>query len=186
MLLRTDRTDEDVDAVDALRFSVFNSLLSETLGPKTVDLRLQGISSSVNVASHSIGFQFGGFNIETMNDLMKTSLDLPVETNDARFDRIIENLKAKLVDKSDMPVQYAMQDRSMLLQKHGGHSDEELLQALESGKVTQDSVLKIMQHFVGKPLQSTTTIFGNLNEDDAKKFAKTMKEGAQQSLQKHA
>merc|ERR1719191_1698445 len=83
-----------------------------------------------------------------------------------RFHRVIRELKESLMDKSGMPVSYAMQDRNMLLEK-GGHSDEEILSALEDVKL-HDVEEVINKKVKGNEYQFTMLTMGNVGETEIK------------------
>merc|ERR1719160_1304877 len=135
------------------------------MGPKTVDLRMTGITSNADVSPHSLTFQFFGFkdNLQKMTDKVMTGFGTGIEKNEKRFNRIVEDLKDSLSDYSGMPTSYAAKDRNILLFKNS-HSNEEILESLEQTKL--DDVLPVVDELKKKTFQLTTLVMGNIEKKE--------------------
>jgi secreted Zn-dependent insulinase-like peptidase len=88
-------------------------------------------------------------------------------TTDFRFKRIVQETRQGLLTFSDMPIQYAIQDRNLLLQ-HGAHSQAESLDALNN--LTKDSSLfSVKDLLLSQPMKLTALGMGNIGEKEARK-----------------
>jgi insulysin len=166
--LRAESTVADTTARDSLIFSIFSTIFSEELTPKTVDLAATGISYGVSVSASSLDFTFSGFkhNLPHMMHLVLHKFQHGLTHNAPRFHRAVQNVREALEDKSSMPVDHALSDLSILLHKNV-HSHEELLQALEDIQF-RDVSTAVKQHLSDKQLQLTSFVMGNIEEAEAK------------------
>jgi len=166
-VLRTEAPalDHETSVREGLLFSIYQSMLQEEMGPKTVDLRATGISYSANAGPHSLTFGFGGFknNLAKMIDMVMKGVGAGVTEDPKRFNRIVTELKDSLADYSGMPVSYAMKDQRLLLSK-GGHSNEEILAGLDN--ITVQDVLPVVKDLKTKDFQLTTLVMGNIAEEE--------------------
>jgi len=142
-------------------------MLEEQLHPKLVDLSAAGASYSLDVGSHSLSVSFSGFkeNLPAMIKMVSEEIQNGVDiTEEDRFLRIVESVKEELDDKSEMPVQYAIQDRAILLMQ-GTHGDDELHGAANVLK------LEMMKNppiagLESEPSQFTTLTMGNIGPEE--------------------
>eukprot|EP00746_Dinoflagellata_sp_MGD_P158233 gnl/MRDRNA2_/MRDRNA2_86422_c0_seq2.p1 gnl/MRDRNA2_/MRDRNA2_86422_c0~~gnl/MRDRNA2_/MRDRNA2_86422_c0_seq2.p1 ORF type:complete len:1119 (-),score=278.53 gnl/MRDRNA2_/MRDRNA2_86422_c0_seq2:80-3436(-) len=160
---------EETPIKEGLLFSIYQSMLQEEMGPKTVDLKKTGVSYSADAGPHTMSFGFGGFknNLGKMIDMVMDGVGTGVTKNQERFDRIMRNIKDSLTDYSGMPISYAMKDQGLLIQK-GGHSNQEILAALED--ITVDDVLPVVNDLKKKDFQLTTLVMGNIAKDEVTKL----------------
>lgn len=161
----------EMPAVDVLRLGVFGHLLSEAMVPSMIDLTATGVSYGLDVTSKGLTFTFSGFTPMMPTLITKvlkefnafngnTSVTLP-----ARFKRVTQELRQSLETYADMPVNYAIQDRNMLLSR-GGYSRKESVKALE--KVTEESAISSVKDVhLSQPMQLTSLAMGNIAEDAA-------------------
>merc|ERR1719281_1960068 len=160
--------------------SIWRRMIGEQLHPKLVDLAATGSSYAIDVGPHSLSLSFGGFkdNIPAMMQMVTQEINNGVDISKIdRFNRIVESLKEELLEKSEMPVQYAIQDRSIMLLQ-GTHSDEELVGAL--GRITPPMLLKPpIAGIENSSSQLTSLTMGNVEEKtalaEAQKFKSMMK-----------
>lgn len=176
-LLRTERGMADTSARDGLIFSLFSTLLSEELTPKTADLTATGISYGVSVSPRSLDFSFSGFkhNLPHMMHVVLSKFQHGLTHNAPRFHRAVQNVREALQDKSSMPVDSALQDLRILLQK-SAHSEDELLQALK-GIQLKDVTSAVKKNLNDKSLQLTSFVMGNVQEAEAKDFHQKFEAG---------
>eukprot|EP00929_Paragymnodinium_shiwhaense_P083873 TRINITY_DN4481_c0_g2_i1.p1 TRINITY_DN4481_c0_g2~~TRINITY_DN4481_c0_g2_i1.p1 ORF type:complete len:1246 (+),score=307.28 TRINITY_DN4481_c0_g2_i1:137-3739(+) len=158
----------EVPAEDALKLSLYGSLLGQEMNPKMYDLSMTGVSYAVSFSPHSISFSFGGFS-PLMPEMMTRVLnecDRGVNVTDPdRYNRAVEETRQALKTFADMPITYAITDRNLLLTP-GMRSREEQLAALE--KLTPQSVAASVKELIlPKPLRPTFLVMGNLNEKEA-------------------
>jgi len=167
-VLRTEGGTADTSARDSLIFSIFSTMLSEELTPKTTDLTATGISYSLAVSPKQLSFSFRGFkhNLPQMMQVVLNKFHHGVSPNKPRFHRVVQDLREALEDKSGMPVEYAMKDLGLLLRK-SVHSDEELLEGLKHIEL-EDVTSAVHQHLSDKSLQMTSFVTGNVAEAEAK------------------
>jgi secreted Zn-dependent insulinase-like peptidase len=157
-----------INSKEVIQHSIWRRMIGEQLHPKLVDLAATGTSYAIDVGSHSLSVSFGGFkdNLPAMMELVTQEMQNGVDiTETARFNRIKETLAEELEDKSEMPVQYAIEDRAIMLMQ-GTHSDDELRAALD---VVHPADLKDAQvaGIEDKPTQFTALAMGNLQDIDA-------------------
>eukprot|EP00746_Dinoflagellata_sp_MGD_P000387 gnl/MRDRNA2_/MRDRNA2_100703_c0_seq1.p1 gnl/MRDRNA2_/MRDRNA2_100703_c0~~gnl/MRDRNA2_/MRDRNA2_100703_c0_seq1.p1 ORF type:complete len:1122 (+),score=215.48 gnl/MRDRNA2_/MRDRNA2_100703_c0_seq1:90-3455(+) len=175
--LRTAGGMADTTARDGLIFSIFSTVLSEELTPKTADLTATGISYGVTVSPRSLDFSFSGFkhNLPQMMHVVLNKFQHGLTHNAPRFHRAVQNLREALEDNSGMPVDYALKDLGILLQKNV-HSHDELLQALKDIQF-KDVTSAVKQHLSDKKLQLTSFVMGNVQEAEAKDFHQKFEAG---------
>jgi hypothetical protein len=149
----------------SLKFLIFSSLLGEEINPKMYDLSRTGVSYSLKFHPHSIQFSFGGFApfIGEMMDRVLEQFDLGVDVEDeTRCLRAISGVNQSLDTFSDMPIKYAMSDRTLLLTP-GMHSRVEQQAAL-AGITPRDVSASVKEHLLSKPMQAMVLAMGNFNE----------------------
>eukprot|EP00746_Dinoflagellata_sp_MGD_P167388 gnl/MRDRNA2_/MRDRNA2_97964_c0_seq1.p1 gnl/MRDRNA2_/MRDRNA2_97964_c0~~gnl/MRDRNA2_/MRDRNA2_97964_c0_seq1.p1 ORF type:complete len:1184 (+),score=293.62 gnl/MRDRNA2_/MRDRNA2_97964_c0_seq1:176-3727(+) len=157
-----------INADEVIIHTLWRRMIGEQLHPKVVDLAATGTSYSIDVGSHSLSVSFGGFqdNLPAMMDLVTDEMRSGVDiSNTERFSRNWETLAKELEDKSEMPVQYAIEDRSIMLMQ-GTHSDVELRAAMNNvkpEKLEKPSLAGIE----AKPTQFTALAMGNIPEEKA-------------------
>mmetsp|Transcript_53193 Transcript_53193/g.151582 ORF Transcript_53193/g.151582 Transcript_53193/m.151582 type:complete len:1166 (-) Transcript_53193:77-3574(-) len=180
--LRSD-TEPEFSALDEVRLGIYSRLLREEMAPKMVDLTATGVSYDISVSPNGLSFTFGGF-APVLPRLVNTVLEEfnrfnkdATLTSPSRFARIAEELREELGTFTEMPVQYAVQDRKLLL-THGDHSNKESLAVL--GSVTLESAAKSASELLlSRPLQLTALAMGNLNEHEAKSVVEKVWGGIQ-------
>eukprot|EP00746_Dinoflagellata_sp_MGD_P014149 gnl/MRDRNA2_/MRDRNA2_130880_c0_seq1.p1 gnl/MRDRNA2_/MRDRNA2_130880_c0~~gnl/MRDRNA2_/MRDRNA2_130880_c0_seq1.p1 ORF type:complete len:588 (+),score=119.00 gnl/MRDRNA2_/MRDRNA2_130880_c0_seq1:25-1764(+) len=159
---------------------VYLRMLVEQLDPKLVDLAAAGISCQISVSSYALSVSFVGFKelLPTMMDSVLKEFQAGVDiSNVGRFDRIKETLKEELADKSGLPVQYAIQDRNLMVLE-STHAPEEL-----RGPLTDITPDMLQNPFVagidGEPSMFTSLTMGNIKQSEAlkasEKFTKSMR-----------
>ena len=111
----------ELSALDAMRLTLYERLLGEEMQPKLVDLTLTGVAYETSVSSDGLIFSFGGF-APTLPRLVDTvlgelnrfnansSLTLP-----SRFGRVVQEVREELTTWDKMPVEYAVEDKNLLL-----------------------------------------------------------------------
>jgi insulysin len=156
--------------VDNFALSFYNSLMSEELAPKVYDLSMTGVSYYAVVSKHQVSFGFGGFTplIPQLMDKVLAAFDAGVSVADqSRFNRLVAETREDLNTFSDMPYQYASEDRGILFTP-GASSRKEKLQALDH--VTADMVASSVNRLL-KPqaMEITGLAMGNTGVDDAHK-----------------
>jgi len=170
----------EVKPDDSLRLSFYSSLLGEEMNPKMYDLSMTGVSYGINFGTDSISFSFSGFTpmMPELMDRVLKEFDHGVNVSDpSRYHRIHQQMKESLSTFSEMPVNYAIQDRNLLLSP-GQASREEKLAALK--RLTPESVASAPGDILlPKPLQLTGLAVGNIDEKDSKdSFIKVQKRAA--------
>eukprot|EP00747_Dinoflagellata_sp_TGD_P162306 gnl/TRDRNA2_/TRDRNA2_179760_c0_seq1.p1 gnl/TRDRNA2_/TRDRNA2_179760_c0~~gnl/TRDRNA2_/TRDRNA2_179760_c0_seq1.p1 ORF type:complete len:1195 (+),score=248.56 gnl/TRDRNA2_/TRDRNA2_179760_c0_seq1:68-3652(+) len=170
----------EVSALDSLRLSMYNSLLSEEMTPKLADLSMTGSSYSVSLGMSSISFSFKGFGpaipqlIEKVLEEMNKGVNV---THSARYERLYEQFNESFRTFSDMPVSYALKDRNLLLTP-GSHSRDEQLDAL--GHLTKELAANCTEDLIfSRPFQLTSLAMGNLGSDEAKMSVAKIRDGVQ-------
>lgn len=176
--MRKEDTGVEPTAREMLIPKIFTSLFEEELEPKSVDLKSTGISYGISLSHSGLGITFGGFkhNLPDLMSLVMGEFTKPMKADavqQARFDRIVEDLRDSLKDASSMPSGMAMQERSKLLAM-GSHSKEELLEALDT--ISLKDVTEVGKTFVSQPLQTTNLIMGNIDQDEAAKLQEKFEE----------
>mmetsp|Transcript_46729 Transcript_46729/g.82375 ORF Transcript_46729/g.82375 Transcript_46729/m.82375 type:complete len:1167 (-) Transcript_46729:146-3646(-) len=172
LLLRPPRatTDPEVSALDSVRLSLYSRLLAEEMEPKMVDLMAVGISYGIDVSPHGLTFTFSGFTPVMPLLIEKVLGEFNAFNGNAsimpsRYQRITQELREELATFSEMPIQYAIQDRNLLITK-GPHSRAESLKALD--KASLESVSSAVgEVLLSRPLQLTALAMGNMAENEA-------------------
>jgi secreted Zn-dependent insulinase-like peptidase len=183
--LRPLRTKDEPEgtAFDEGRLLIFGRLLGEELVPKMVDLVDTGVTYDINVGSDQLGFAFGGF-APLLPRLVSTVLDEFNRfsanfscTSQTRFDRVLEDVRKSLATYDAMPVTYALQDRSTLVER-GARENSEVLAALEN--ITLEAVMRsVGEILLSRPLRLTSLVMGNVAEGDARDVVETITTGIQ-------
>jgi len=173
-----------LSALDNFRLRVYGALLSEEVYPRMVDMTLAGADYSLGVDQHSgLSFIFSGF--EPLLPHLATTLlaafnrfnnNLRI-TQKSRFDRIIEEYKKDLSSYTDMPMSYALADRSLLLQP-GTHAREETL-AIIDNVTLMSAAMSAGELVLSRPLQLTALAMGNLDAEQAAEIVDTVSTGIQ-------
>jgi len=176
---------EEVSATSALRLGFYTSLLAEELVPQLFNLTVAGASFDI-----SLGLQGGGGTLSIafegfppllpnliQHAVQKFGVGLKMEEHKQRYDRIFEEYEETFLDYSNMPVDYALSDRNLLLTP-GTHSQEESLDALVN--VTPESVESAVDQLVThRPLDMTALIMGNTDIQEAEDAVDWVMEGLQ-------
>lgn len=182
--LRTLHHENDVEASaqESVEYSLYSTLLGKDIQPRLVDLTATGVGFSLGAGHDGLTLTFDGF-MPNMKLLIGMVLQgyknftshASTLTPMASFTRAKDEYRESLQTYSEMPVTYAIKDRSMLIESDS-HSDEELLAALEN--VTLESALARGNHVtLGKPLVLTALSMGNLKEAEAEDIVDTIKKG---------
>jgi len=162
----------EVSARDAVRLGIYSRLLAEEMAPKMVDLTATGVSYDIAVSAEGLSFTFGGFApmlpslvdtvlVEFNRFNRNTNLTLP-----SRFARIVQELREDLTTYADMPVQYALKDRNLLLTPDQGSQAEAL--AVLNDVTAEDAAKSTSEVVLARPLQITALAMGNLAQGEAR------------------
>jgi insulysin len=159
----------EVDPEDAIKMSLYSTLLGEEINPKMFDLSMTGVAYSMRFAPHGMKFSFGGFQ-PLMPELMTRVLaefDKGVNVTDpTRYNRAVKEMELGLNTYSEMPISYAIGDRSILISP-GSWSQEE--QAVALKKITPEATASVVKDMLlSKPLSPQILTMGNLNLEEAK------------------
>jgi len=177
---------EEVDVMDALsglRLGFYSSLLAEELVPKLYDRAVAGSSFDVSFNLEGGGgvlsMSFEGFPPllpPLIHEVVKEfDKGVKVEDHMSRFKRIYEEFGETFKDYSNMPVDYALSDRNILLTP-GMHSKDESLAALEN--VTAGNVASAPDQLVkSRPLDLSALIMGNIGTEEAEDAVDWVMEG---------
>jgi len=180
--LRPWRTQEQWEprAIDSVRLRLYSSLLAENMAPKLFDDAVVGSSYEVRYSGTGLNLAFSGFP-ELVSGLVDRVLaEMLRGVNNfsvPRFNRVQHDMIEDLRSYSEMPVQYAIEDRGLLLTT-GTHSKEEILTALREvdlGLVTSAATDLLLS----EPLELTALAMGNLEETLSRNVLSTLMDGLQ-------
>eukprot|EP00927_Polykrikos_kofoidii_P056584 TRINITY_DN5067_c1_g1_i1.p1 TRINITY_DN5067_c1_g1~~TRINITY_DN5067_c1_g1_i1.p1 ORF type:complete len:1156 (+),score=190.30 TRINITY_DN5067_c1_g1_i1:44-3511(+) len=159
----------EVSPLDSLKLRLYGNLLGEEMDPKMYDLSTTGVNYDFSFSSHTITFSFSGFPpmMPTLMDKVLSEFDKGVNVTDSsRHDRFVSKLTQDLGTFSDMPVTYAVEDRTLLILP-GMNSRKEKLAALEH--LTAASVSSaVADILLPKKMFASALSMGNMNEESAK------------------
>jgi secreted Zn-dependent insulinase-like peptidase len=159
-------------ALKAVQVQLYETLLLEDMAPRLVDLTVTGVDYEIAISTDSVSFSFSGFApamqhlagkvMEAYSNFSKHGSQLTAMT---RFNRVKKEIKQGLGSYVEMPMNYAINDRAILLTK-GLHSNEELLGAL--GTLSADTVFEEGPKMSdSQPLKVTALGMGNLAKIEA-------------------
>lgn len=170
----------EVPVLDSMKLSLYGSLLGEEMNPKMYDLSMTGVSFGVSFAPHTMSFSFSGFApmMPTLMDRVLGEFDKGVDvTNPARYNRLIAKLRQNLETFSEMPVQYAIQDRTLLLTP-GMRAREEQVAVID--KLKPENVASSVDDILKpKRMQTIALAMGNIDEPSAKASFKKIQDRAE-------
>lgn len=167
----------EMTPLQELELELYGRLLSDVLRPKFYESTVIGMSYKIDVAADGFGldFTFAGHQprmhdlitgvVKEFNEFNKNAESTP----ELRWNRIKHQLHEDLKSYSDMPINYAVADRSMLITK-GKHSRAELLKELDKeGHATLKSCSTSVASLVlSRQLRLTALAMGNMEKEDAK------------------
>mmetsp|Transcript_126986 Transcript_126986/g.283017 ORF Transcript_126986/g.283017 Transcript_126986/m.283017 type:complete len:832 (-) Transcript_126986:4-2499(-) len=133
------QTPMEPTAVQALALNIYTSILTDVLSPKMYDTLYAGASADVALSPTGIALSFKGYPSQLEDLTKKVMFELQhgvTETSDTPYQRVVERARNEFRTYSDMPVQYAMKDRNILLTS-GRHSQEEMYAALGNMSLKQ-------------------------------------------------
>lgn len=155
----------EVPLNETLRLAIYSHLLSETMSPKLYDLSLLGVSQSISLNPHSIEFSFVGFEplIPQLMDKVLDEFDKGVGSNDTtRYNRIVQEMKESLTTYSEMPINYAIEDRNMLIAQSAYTREEKL--AVLNGLNVSLAASAVDELLLPRSMQISALAMGNLDQ----------------------
>lgn len=163
----------ELPVLNDLELELYGRLLGDEMSPKLVDLTVTGMSYEIEVGGGGLEFTFVGFR-PSMHRLITSVVkefnqfnDKPSLTPDMRWNKARHALREDLITYADLPLNYAVSDRNLLLTK-GARSREELLHELDKNEVTKESASRSVQKLLlSRQLKLTSLAMGNMAEDDA-------------------
>lgn len=166
-------------ASEEVRLELYERLLSEVIAPKLYDRMTGGANFVLDFSSAGLTLSVEGFPtlvphlVEGVLKELQTGV--PTTSNAVRFARVLADYKDSLLSHSAMPVQYAVQDRNILLTLND-FSQEECLTALSS--LEASSVASAAQEILlAAPLKLTGLVMGNVAQDDGEAMLSQIQEG---------
>jgi len=164
---------------DDVRLALYSSLLQEVIAPQLYDRMIGGASYELSFATEGISFTFKGFPA-LVPDLVSSVVahfkkGLSAHPSASRFSRVLSEYTDSLRSYSEMPIQYAINDRNVLLTTNM-HSKEESLAALSD--LQEASVASSPQDLLlSKPLELMALVMGNVGEDTGRDVVSTIQDG---------
>lgn len=164
---------------DDVRLALYSSLLQEVMAPQLYDRMIGGASYELSFDTEGISLTFEGFPA-LVPDLVSSVVahfknGLSAHPSASRFPRVLSEYTDSLRSYSGMPVQYAINDRNVLLTTNM-HSKEESLAALSD--LQEASVVSSPQGLLlSKPLELTALVMGNVGEDTGRDIVSTIQDG---------
>jgi len=174
--------DPEPSAQEVVEYALYAKLLNDKMEPELVDLTAAGVSIGISPGSSGLSLSVSGYP-PNMQTVIKAALQaynsFSGNNSDLNLIRRFKDAQAvyreRLKTYSDMPVSYAISDRTTLLQE-GADSNEELLQALDN--VTLQSALSTgKQVTLSKPLVLTSLSMGNLDQKMAEAAVTAVESG---------
>jgi len=162
----------ELSAEDSLRLSLYSELLAEELQPILAMMVEAGGGYSIEATSSGLHFSFWGFEALLTPTVTKVLHEFDehktLPNGSKRFARVAQQFRHGLESYTEMPITYAIQDRSLLLTR-GASTKAELLAALD--KITEDSVRSAVQDILLKSKnQFTVLAMGNLDEQKVREM----------------
>lgn len=161
-------------AVDLVRSSLYNKLLSQEMSPKMFDLRAAGGDYDLHVATTGVSFAFKGFVpvmpllVEATVKGLKDGFDASSPEIASKFKQYKTELEQNLQTYDNMPYAYALEDRNLLLTKDA-YSNAEMLDALPGVDLEQTAAFA--KDLLSRSHLATTLAMGNVYHDEASKSA---------------
>jgi len=162
-------------ALKDLQLELYGRLLTEELNPKLVDLTVTGMSYTigVGVGGGGLDFDFVGFEPSMQTLITKVVSEFnafnrdPSLTPMVRWKRVMGQLHEDLTSYTDLPMNYAIKDRNLLLTS-GEHHRTELLEELKKNIATlADASSSVSDTLLSRPLRLTALAMGNMGKDKA-------------------
>lgn len=167
------KDETELGPLQDLQLELYGRLFIEEIDPKLADLKATGMDYKIHVEQHGLKFEFEGFeaNMHTLIDMVMTEFNKfnqnPGLTPEVRWTRVWHQLREDLTTYSELPLQYAINDRNLLLMKGSLHRTE-LADMLEKSLPTiEDCSASVSKLLLSRPLRLTALAMGNVAKEQA-------------------